>query len=330
MLTVFPAHAQADAPFAQRFSAFLEAGCDGLCFAADAAIKPGHDLISAAELGQSADILVLLLSPASNPPRWFRERWEPLLLRRDADADTRIAIVLLEECAFPPLLRRGLRFFDATTDRLAALRQFKRWLRGIQSGTYPGMAFSPDMEILYRALADQPGVFTATGAIADRFAHEAAQDFEAVFWISAHGRTLTQIAGELGSELRMTLDGPLEDNCRRIRDVLSGKRCLLVLDAPQAPPEPLMPSGRTSILFTREPVRIAEDEQSLGAARALVSARRFAEAYDILRQLLHRGVEPESCARELVWICEHWGRLDEANALRIHFGPSPSEQLRLF
>jgi hypothetical protein len=91
-----------------------------------------------------------------------------------------------------------------------------------------------------------------------------------------------------------------------------------------------MPSGRTSTLFTSEPVRIVEDERSLRAARALVAVSRFAEAYDVFYQLLHSGVEPESCARELVWICEHWDRQDEANALRFHFGPSPSEQLRLF
>jgi hypothetical protein len=45
---------------------------------------------------------------------------------------------------------------------------------------------------------------------------------------------------------------------------------------------------------------------------------------------LKSGIEPQSCARELVWICERWDRLDEANALRSYFGPSPSEQLLLF
>jgi hypothetical protein len=330
LLSVFLAHAHADAPLAQQLRTFLETGCEVVCFLPDAAIKPGHDLMSAAELGHSADILVLLLSPASNPPRWSRERWEPLLFRRTSEADTRIAIFLLEECAFPPLLRRGLKFFDATMERLPAMRQLKRWLWSIRFGTHPGMAFSSDMETLYGVLADEPGTCTASGAMAERFAHQAAPDFEAVFWISAHGRPLSRIAGELGSQMGMKLDGPLEDNCRRIRDVLSGRRCLLILDAPQVALDPLMPSGRTSILFTSEPVRIVEDERSLRAARALVAVSRFAEAYDVFYQLLHSGVEPEACARELVWICEHWDRQDEANALRFHFGPSPSEQLRLF
>jgi hypothetical protein len=95
--------------------------------------------------------------------------------------------------------------------------------------------------------------------------------------------------------------------------MLSGKRCLLILDAPQAALDPLLPSGRTSILFTSEPVHVLDNELSLASARALVSASRFAEAYEVLYQ-----------------ICEHWGRQDEANALRVHFGPAPSEQLRLF
>lgn len=330
MLSVFLAHAPLDAPFAQQLRTFLEIGCDAVCFAPDDVIRTSQDLISAAELGHSADILVLLLSPASNPPQWHRQRWEPILLHTASEDNTRIAIFLLEECVFPPLLRRKLKFFEATGERLPVMRQLKRWLLGIQSGKYPEMALSPDMETLYRVLADEPGIFTASGPMADRFAREAAPDFEAVLWIPASGRTLAQIAGEIGSRLGMTLDGPLEDNCRRIREILSGKRCLLILDAPQAALDSLIPSGRTSILFTSEPVHILDDERNLGSARALVSARRFAEAYEVFYELLNTGVEPEFCARELVWICEHWDRQDEANALRFHFGPAPSEQLRLF
>jgi hypothetical protein len=95
--------------------------------------------------------------------------------------------------------------------------------------------------------------------------------------------------------------------------------------------EALLPSsGRTSVLFTSEPVRIVEDIQSLATARGLFQEGRFAEAYDLYYLLLHAGAEPEACARDLVWICERWDRLEEANTLRFHLGPSPSEQLRLF
>jgi hypothetical protein len=161
LLSVFLAHADADAPFAQELGTFLEIGCDAIYFVPDAAIKPGHDLISAVESGHSADILVLLLSAASNPPRWPCEMWKPLLSPRTSEADTRIAIFLLEECPFPPLLRRGLKFFDATVERLPSMRQLKRWLWSIRLGTHPGMAFSSDMEILYRVLANKPRGYSA-------------------------------------------------------------------------------------------------------------------------------------------------------------------------
>jgi len=325
LLTVFPAHAPEDAPFAQELSAFLEAGCDAVCSTREAAIRPGQDLISAAGEGVSADVLILLLSPKSAPAHWQRERWEPVLFGEAEELNTRVAVFLLEECPMPGLVRRQLKFFDATRGRLTAMRKLKRWVRGVQT-----MDISPDLEHFYLALADRPGTCTASGEMAARFFAEASGDFEAVFWIPAYGRTLARIAGEMGSQLGMTLDGELKENCRRIREVLAGKRCLVILDAPQVSAEPILPAGRTSILFTSEPVRVPEDIPTMAAARSLVESRRFAEAYEMLYQLLDSWVEMEACARELVWICEHWDRLDEANKLRFHYGPSPSEQLRLF
>ena len=73
-----------------------------------------------------------------------------------------------------------------------------------------------------------------------------------------------------------------------------------------------------------------EDSRNFAAGRALVVARRFAEAYEILYELFNAGIETEACARELVWICEHWDRVDEANTLRFRFHPASAEQLRLF
>ncbi len=334
MFSVYPAHAPEDALFARELGEFLESGCDVVCLPTEAAIKPGEDLLNTVELGHSADVVVVLLSGASNLHNWHRERWTPLLLPSPAESETQVAVFLLEDCTFPALLRRGSKFFDATSDRLSALRRLKRWLRGIRLGTSNGMHFSPDLEDLYRQLADQPGVLTVPGAIADRFAREAVHDFEAVLWVPSHGRTLARIAGDLGAQLGMTLDGELEDNCRRIGGTLSGKRCLLVLDAPQVDVEALVPrgapAGRTSVLVTSEPVRMTDEKPTLATARNLVAARRYAEAYDLLYRLLNLGVEPESCARELIWICEYWDRLEEANNLRFQVGPSPSEQLRLF
>src|SRR5256885_9789285 len=39
----------------------------------------------------------------------------------------------------------------------------------------------------------------------------------------------------------------------------------------------------------------------------------------LLYRLLDEVVEPEGCARELTWICEHWDRVAEADALRFSY-----------
>jgi hypothetical protein len=325
VLNIFILHALNDAAFAEELKAFLEIGCDGICITPDSAIQPGQDLLSTGEMVDSADVLVLVLSPASNPTRWRREVWEPLIAEH-----MHVATFLLEECTFPLLLRRGSGFFNATDARLAAMRQLKRWIWGVRHGTSPAMALSSDLEPLYVALGDRPGIATASGPMAERFAQQASRDFEAVFWVAARGRTLIQIAGDLGAQLEMTLDGPLAENCRRIRDVLAERRCLVVFDAPEVPLDAILPAGRTSVLFTEEAVRIVSDARDFAAARALVVARRFAEAYEILYELFRAGIETEACARELVWICEHWDRVEEANALRFRFQPVSAEQMRLF
>jgi len=334
LLTVFPAHAPADSPFAHQLAAFIEAGCDAVCFTSEAALEPRRDLLTAAEKGLTADILVLILSRSSNLPRWAREIWEPLLFNHAEASNTRVALLLLEDCAFPPLLRRKLKFFDATASPLDALRRLKRWLWGLEHGTQPLTTYSADLETLYAGLADRTGVMSTTAALAGRFAREATHDFDAIFQIPAHGRTLAQIAGELGSQLGMVLDGPLEENCARIRALLATRRCLIVFDAPQLPPDPLVPTliprERSSVLITTEPVQIHTTPQTLKYARDLAASRRFAEAYELLRQLFDTGADKETCARELVWICEHWARYPEASELKTHFRLPPTEQLSLF
>jgi hypothetical protein len=324
LISVFAAHAAADEPFARELSLFLEFGCDRISVAADSAIRPGEDILCAAETGLSADFLLLLLSTASTLPKWPRDRWEPMLF---GQADTQIGVVLLGPCSFPELFRRRLRFFDATASerRLGVLRRVKRWVRG-----HPEGSFSTDLEFLYE-LADRPGILTASGAEAGRFAREAAADFDAVCRIPALGRTLAQVAGELGVQLGMSLDGPLEDNCRRIRDLLAVKRCLVIFDAPQLTFEPLIPAGgRTSFLLIADAAPAAPLPKSPAAARGLVSAGRFAEAYELLHELFDAGIDSESCARELTWICDHWGWYVEAGLLWSTYRLPATEQLSLF
>lgn len=302
------------------------------CKAEEGVIPPGQNLLAKAEEGLASDILVLLLSEASWLVRWPRERWEPILFEETRRAGVELVSVLLGDCPFPPLLRRR-NFIDATSDRKNAMRLLKRWIWHRQTETAQTLSakFSADLEDLYAGLSDDAGTLRASGADAQRFADEAAQDFEAVLWIACHRRSLAQILGELGSQLGLTLEGTVEDNLRAIHDLLAARRCLLVLDAPALElASTLISRGRTSMLVTSEPVKVVETPKTLAHARKLIAFRRYAEAYELLYALLDSDISPADCARELTWICERWDRFEEADSLRSHYRLPPTEQMSLF
>ena len=105
----------------------------------------------------------------------------------------------------------------------------------------------------------------------------------------------------------------------------------MVLDAPDTEiSAELTAGGRTSTAVTSDAVRILETPQTPAYARSLVAVRRYAEAYELLYRLLDAVIDPDGCARELTWICEHWERIEEANVLRYNYGPLGGEQLVLF
>ena len=330
--TIFLAHAERDHEFARELAAFLEFGCDATCYLEEGMLADGGDLMAKAGDGLAADVLALLLSEASWPVRLARHQWEPVLYDQARAADTEVASIALGDCPFPELLRRR-NFFDASADRRAAMRMFKRWiwLRKHAPGAAPGRVISPDLEPLYAAIADEAGVMHMRGELATRFAREAAEEFDAVLWIPAHKRSLAEVSGEIGDQLGLVLEGTAEQNCEGVREFLFERRCLLVLDFPaDEHAKAVIPGGRTSVLITEDPVSLAEIPESFERARTLIAARRYAEAYGLLYRLLDAEISPEACARELTWICEHWGRVEEANALRFYYGPEPSAQLTLF
>ena len=330
--TIFLAHAERDHEFARELAAFLEFGCDATCYLAEGAMADGGDLMEKARDGLAADVLALLLSEASWPVRLARHQWEPVLFDQARAADTEVASIALGDCPFPELLRRR-NFFDASADCRAAMRMFKRWiwLRKHAPGVAPGRVISPDLEPLYAAIADEAGVMHVRGELATRFAREAAEEFEAVLWIPAHKRSLAEVSGEIGDQLGLVLEGTAQQNSEGVRGFLFERRCLLVLDLPaDEHAEAVIPGGRTSVLITEDAVSLPEIPESFERARTLIAARRYAEAYELLYRLLDAQISPEACARELTWICDRWGRTEEANALRFYYGPDPSAQLMLF
>jgi hypothetical protein len=313
---VFLAHAPADASQAQELAAFLELGCEVRCEMAQ--MRSGEDLIDLAE--QSAGHLVLLLSKDSWPKQLPRERWDPSLMERAP------AFLLLNSCPFPPLLRRGA-FFDVPRDGRIASRGLKRWIwqqhRAAESGN-AHHKWSADLEPLYSHLADKPGVHTCGAEAGKRFVQEAEDEFERMFWVPCYDRSLAEATGELGEQLDMVLDGESMDNLKRVLDLLASRRCLLVLDAPSDPLCSAMTAfGRTSTLVINESVEVRTTPRTFDHARSLVVRKRDAEAYELLQELMIEGVEPAFCASELIGICEHWGRTEEAAQLRAaHQGPT--------
>lgn len=318
--------------FAQSVARFLELGCNVTCGADEGLIGNGVDILDKAEEGLASDVLILLLSAASWPVRLPRERWERILFEKAGAGGVEVVSVLLRDCPFPPLLRRR-NFIDGAGERLTTMRLLKRWIwrRNTDTAQILNAHFSRDLEDLYRNLSDIAGTMRAGGEDASRFVKEAGQEFDAVLWIPCHRRSLAQMAGELGAQLGLALDGTVEQNCGKIQDFLADRRCLLVLDAPAPGAVPaLIPKGRTSTLVTSDPVKVLETPATLPQARKWIDGRRYAEAYELLHGLLDADISTADCARELAWICEHWDRIEEAESLRSLYRLPPTEQLSLF
>lgn len=312
-------HAEADRDFASGLVEFLELGTNVVIERIET-----NRILDYAEEAQAAEVALLILSPESWPQREPREHWEPLL--------ENTVSILLRDCLVPQLFRRR-NFFDASTDAASAKRLLKRWLWQREHGATHSVntTFSPELEDLYCALSDGAGTLSTTPDEAQRFFKEAGQEFEAAIWIPCYNRTLAQVAGELGAQLGLNLEGPVDENVRRIAGLLAMRRCLVVLDAPE--PEiasELISPGRTSILVTTAPVKVTETPATMAHARKLLAARRYAEAYELLYRLLDAGVAASDCAHELSWICDHWNRSQESESLRFHYRLPPTEQLSLF
>src|SRR5262249_51652590 len=151
-----------------------------------------------AEEGLASNVLALVLSPASCPVRWQRDRWEAVLHNEAQRSGVEVVSVLLADCPYPPLLRKQ-NFFDATTDRRNAMRLLKRWVwRHAGVPGLPDKRISGDLEECYARVADEAGAMDVAGTTADRFVREAVHEFEAVLWVPCRGRTLAQVAGDLG------------------------------------------------------------------------------------------------------------------------------------
>ena len=274
--------------------------------------------MDAVERGLS-DVTLVLLSPESIPKPWKRERWEPVFLKQPSAFGTQIGFVLLRECKFPELLRRG-NFFDLTASRLDGQRQVKRWLLESAQGLpdFPATdTLSADrLEELRRALSDQPGTASdMPAAEALAFAHAAMADFEGVFYIDCRHRSRAGILGDVAQSLGLRLSGTLDRNRAALEEFCAGRRCLFVFEniAPEQR-ELVAFGGKTSAILTAH----TEEASKQDPFELFTSwTRRSNECLGALGAA-HRALEKESWPRALqlgssmVAFLRHWDRLAEA------------------
>jgi TIR domain len=264
VLTVFPCFAREDCQVARDLAEFLERGASVQIFLEDGEIGPGETLVSKAADGLQAAVILLILSPDSAPSLGARRYWEPVLLDQPRREGVKVATVLARSCEFPALLRRDA-FFDLTTDRLAAFREIKRWLVALEPGSRQ-FEFEParqscvdgcdaEMEKLRQSIADAPGTAILTGAgkttLALEFARQSKRDFEGLVWLTCTEQTLASLAGDMASQLGMSLEGDVEENLIQLGKFCSQRRLLIVLDDASGDAERLVPGGRSSTLIVK-------------------------------------------------------------------------------
>jgi hypothetical protein len=326
-------HAAGDASFADELADFLEVNLSFNVARDEGVVRAGFDLVDAAEWGLSADLALVLLSPASVPGAWVRARWEPVLLAEPRELGTPIAFLLLDDCKFPELLRRGA-FFDLGQNRLEGLRALKRWLLSKQRPApdvvglpvaEPVTPLAPELlDELQREIGDRPGTRERLGEDAAlAFIQECRDDFDGVFWIDCAHRSRAGIVGDIAQALGLRLPGTLEQNRDALQCFLADRRCLLVFTGMGAEDRELVDfTGRASLIFVAsgaatgapslEPVATLfgswarNHEACLGAlGDAQYWLRRLLACPDRLREALRLGAA-------MAALLKHCDRLAEA------------------
>jgi TIR domain len=272
-------YAREDEVFARHLAGFLEINLTVAVSRDEGLVGPNIDLLEATERALSADAALVLLSPSSVPKVWNRRIWEPLFFSKPKEFQTLLGFVLLSDCTFPDLLRRG-RFFDASSDGSQALRELKRWLLWPHVTVSPVPQAVPELEGIRQAVVDRPG--TAAGLAPEfalRFATEFKQDFEAVYRFDCHRRSRAGIMGDIGSTLGLQMSGTLEENRSNLGAWSAHHRVLFVLaDVNPEDRDFVNPGGRASMIFTGPAPGGLPGALPCGAADAV---RKFEQIVDV-------------------------------------------------
>jgi TIR domain len=352
--TVFFCYAAADRAAAAAIAAFLERGTDVRVFLDEGVLNPEQDLASKAREARAADIVLVLFSRASLPSRWPRAAWEAALVTEPAAEGVRIAFARLDDCVPPAVLKPRFELAGLATK---GLRGLKRWVRNPSAGSadFVPADCNADLEVLGIALADRPGTETIENpATAGEFSRVFRQDFDAVLRLEDCGhRSLAALAGDLGAQLGLRLEGDLENNLACLREFCAVRRLLVILEG-AAPPELLFGGRCSTLISTKVSLAANLDElgrvqQAFGSAAAWteVSALarqgrrlareqgRLAECYELMEEW-HAEAEEygdraaiDESAREMIWILETWGRPELASRLAFRRAAACDEQMML-
>jgi hypothetical protein len=351
--TLFLCHAPADRETARSLADFLEKGADVRVLRDEGEMRPDEGLAEKARQGRMADIMIVLLSRNSLPPRWPRAEWEDALVNEPKAEGVRIAFFKCDDCVPPRVL-------ECVFER-KQVRELKRWVRGREASFEPPEEArypDADLEWLGVALADRTGVeYVDDTALAFEFVRAYRGDFDEVFALECGDRSLAALSGDLASQLGLRLEGALEENLPRLRDFCAARRFLLILDdAAGDAPEELRFGGKCSTLVSsgrwplQPPGPLREAQSALAnpagpwgeicrlarlGRRLTREQGRMAECYELMQQW-HAAAEEqevrgalEESAREIVWILEAWGRAEEARGVEYRRATEYDDQMML-
>jgi hypothetical protein len=371
--TLFPCYAPGDRATAAAVAAFLERGAEVRVFLEEGEMRPGEDLVAKARDARMADAVLVFFSRESMPSRWARAQWEEALVKEPAAEGVRMGFARCDDCAPPAVLKPR---FELAGLPLRPMRELKRWVRQNEARQHeprqheaaylpPPVLSRPgqdaDLEVLGIAIADRAGAETiGDWGLALEFVHAYREDFDEVFVLDCGDRSVTALAGDLGAQLGLRLEGDLDHNIERLREFCSARRFLLLLaDVRSADPHELIFGGRCStLLATGGGLKPANDTlrqvqqtfASLDAAtgwtefcaqarmgrRLTQEQGRIAECYELM-QMWHAAAEMrgdrkvlDESAREMVWILEGWGREAEARSLDRRRAAEFDDQMSLF
>ncbi len=267
MVRVFLSHASKDKNFVHELREFLREGGEIETWLDEYDIPYGGNVVSSIADGlQSADAVLLILSPEAVESRWVTEEWSAKYWEQVNSGRVQLLPVLFHDCNIPPLLRNK-KYFDLRTNHPDGFRKIKACLLGLKPSPPPSsnlpqrrmfVGRSDELLELRKRLA-QPGVTVAVPgmpglgktSLALAFAHEYRADFETVYWLDCSGQSLAGLAADMERQIGLKFEGDLETSLAEMRRYCAARRCLVVLDNVEDETlKAFVPNGQASVLVT--------------------------------------------------------------------------------